>query len=84
MATTHFESIGFMKLFPSATAATPGTTEPGNTTMPQIFVTDGSPNTKLTAPKGSIALSINGSGTTDRVFVNTDGGTTWTSITTAA
>jgi hypothetical protein len=36
------------------------------------------------APQGSLFLRTNGTGTGDRAFINTDGGTTWTAITTAA
>lgn len=37
-----------------------------------------------TAPIGSLYLRTDGSSTTTRAYINTDGGTTWTSITTAA
>lgn len=44
----------------------------------------GSPNGSVTAPKGSYYMNTAGSGVADRAYVNTDGGTTWTNITTAA
>jgi hypothetical protein len=37
-----------------------------------------------TRPKGSLCININGSSTSTRLYVNTDGAGTWTSITTAA
>ncbi len=49
-----------------------------------IFWGTGSPNTALTAPKGSLYLRTDGSTTNDRVYVNTDASTAWTNITTAA
>jgi hypothetical protein len=44
----------------------------------------GSNAPSLSAAKGSLYLRTNGSGTTDRMYVNTDGGTTWTAVTTVA
>lgn len=43
-----------------------------------------SPNGALTAPKGSICLVPNGTGANDRIWINTDSGTTWTSLTAGA
>ena len=47
-----------------------------------IFAGSGAPS--LSAAKGSIYLRSDGSGTGNRMYVNTDGGTTWTAVTTAA
>lgn len=47
-----------------------------------VFFGSGAPT--LTAAKGSLYLRSDGSGVGDRMYVNTDGGTTWTSVTTAA
>lgn len=47
-----------------------------------IYFGSGAPT--VTAAKGSLYLRSDGSGTGDRMYVNTDGGTTWTAITTAA
>jgi len=49
-----------------------------------IFVGSGSPSGALTALKGSLYLRSNGTGTNDRAYINTDGGTTWTAIVTVA
>lgn len=49
---------------------------------PYITVSSVSPPT-FSAPKGSICLSTVGSSATTRVYVNTNGTTGWTSITTA-
>lgn len=38
----------------------------------------------LSAAKGSLYLRSDGSGSTDRAYINTDGGTTWTAINTVA
>jgi len=38
----------------------------------------------FTAPKGTVYSNITGSSTATRLYVNTDGGTTWTNVTTAA
>lgn len=38
----------------------------------------------LTAPKGCLYLRTDGTTTNDRMYINTDAGTTWTAVTTAA
>lgn len=43
----------------------------------------GSSAPTLSAAKGSLYLRTDGTGTTSRAYINTDGSTTWTSITTA-
>lgn len=42
------------------------------------------PNGVITAPAGSLCLVPTGSGAADRLWMNTDSGTTWTSIVTTA
>lgn len=49
---------------------------------PYITVSSVSPPT-FSAPKGSICLSTAGSSTSTRLYVNTNGTTGWTAITTA-
>lgn len=50
---------------------------------PKIIAGSGAP-TGVTAPQGSLYLNVAGSSTSNRLYVNTDGGTTWTNVTTAA
>lgn len=47
-----------------------------------IFFGSGAPT--LSASKGSFYMRSDGSTTNDRAYINTDGGTTWTALTTAA
>lgn len=47
-----------------------------------VFFGSGAPS--LSAAKGSLYLRTDGSGTSNRMYVNTDGATTWTAVTTAA
>jgi hypothetical protein len=47
-----------------------------------IFFGSGAPT--LSAAQGSLYLRTDGSGTNNRMYVNTDSGTTWTAVTTAA
>lgn len=47
-----------------------------------IFFGSGAPT--LSAAKGSLYLRSDGSSTSTRAYINTDGGTTWTNITTGA
>lgn len=44
----------------------------------------GSPNTSVTAAKGSLYLRTDGSSVSTRAYINTDGSTAWTAVTTAA
>lgn len=46
-----------------------------------VFFGDGPPT--LNAAKGSLYLRRDGSGATDRAYINTDGGGTWTALVTA-
>jgi hypothetical protein len=50
----------------------------------QIMCGAGSPNATITATKGSIFSRTDPADATSRIYVNTDGGTTWTNITCAA
>lgn len=43
----------------------------------------GDPNTVVTAPQGSLYLTLDGSSTSTRAYINTDSATAWTAITTA-
>jgi hypothetical protein len=47
-----------------------------------IYFGSGAPT--VSAAKGSLYLRSDGTGTTDRMFVNTNGATTWTAVTTVA
>lgn len=47
-----------------------------------VYAGSGAPT--VSAAKGSLYLRSDGSGTTDRAYINTDGGTTWTAIVTVA
>ena len=47
-----------------------------------IFFGSGAPT--LSAAKGSLYLRSDGTTTNDRAYINTNGSTTWTALTTAA
>jgi len=47
-----------------------------------VFFGSGAPT--ISAAQGSLYLRSDGSGTTNRMYVNTDGSTTWTAVTTVA
>lgn len=49
-----------------------------------IYVGSGSPNTVITAPKGSLYIRTDGSSTSTRLYVNTDAATAWTNFTSGA
>ena len=46
-----------------------------------LYYGSGAPS--FTAPKGSLYLRADGSSTSSRAYINTDGDTTWTAVTTA-
>lgn len=79
MGTTHVESLGFTKVVAHGTA---GSNPDDNAAAPQILC--GSDTPTISAPKGSLYLRTDGSSSSTRAYINTDGGTTWTAITTAA
>jgi hypothetical protein len=66
---------------PAAAAAVAGVAF--GTALVGVYWGTGSPNTALTAPKGSLYLRTDGSTTNDRIYVNTDASTAWTNVTTA-
>jgi len=47
-----------------------------------VYAGSGAPT--FAAKKGSLYLNTAGSSTGDRAYINTDGSTTWTAVTTAA
>jgi len=49
---------------------------------PSIYVTSDVPT--FTAVKGSLCINTGGSGIANRLYINTNGGTTWTNFATAA
>ena len=49
-----------------------------------MCVLSGSGAPSMTAPKGSLYLRTDGDGAANRAYINTDAGTTWTAISTAA
>jgi hypothetical protein len=53
-----------------------------NTSAFGVFTGSGVPT--ISAAKGSLYLRSDGSTTTNRAYINTDGATTWTAVTTAA
>lgn len=53
-----------------------------NNVLANIIRSTGNPT--LSAPKGTVYIKENGSGVADRVWINTDDGTTWTYLTTGA
>jgi hypothetical protein len=48
-----------------------------------IYWGTGSPNTALTAPKGSLYIRTDAGGATERMYINTDASTAWTNATMA-
>lgn len=49
-----------------------------------VKIMSGSGAPTMAAPKGSLYMRTDGSSTSTRAYVNTDGATTWTPVTTVA
>ena len=49
----------------------------------KVLCGNGDPNAVVTATQGSLYLRTDGSSTSTRAYINTNGGTAWTAITTA-
>jgi hypothetical protein len=84
--TGNLIAVGSAKLYSTTTIPAGGITGSGLkfslTTNFGVFFGVGAPT--LSAAKGSIYLRSDGSATNNRLYVNTDGGTTWTAVTTAS
>jgi hypothetical protein len=50
----------------------------------KVGFTSGTGAPTFSASKGTIYVRLDGSSTSTRLYINTDGATTWTSVTTAA
>lgn len=48
----------------------------------KVLTGSGAPT--ISAPKGSLYINLTATTTTTRLYINTDGSTTWTNFTTAA
>lgn len=83
---TTVNAAGFVKAFFATAIPAGGTTGSGllvsSTANFGVFFGSGAPS--LSAAKGSLYLRSDGSATNNRAYINTDGGTTWTALTTAA
>lgn len=79
-------SLGLFTFFPSTAPQAGGSTATSfrisSTSGFGFYWGSGVPT--VTAGKGSLYLRTDGSTTNDRMYVNTDGATAWTSVTTAA
>jgi len=67
---------------PAAASAVPALTM--GSALIGVYWGSGAPGSALTAPQGSLYLRTDGSSTTTRAYINTNGGTTWTAISTVA
>ena len=80
VASTGLQSSLTATAVPATAAAVPAITM--FSSGPSIYVTSNAPT--HTAVKGSLCINTGGSSVSTRMYVNTDGATTWTSFTTAA
>lgn len=80
-------------IFANALSAMSGTAIPAGGAAGKGFLVSSTPNfgvffgsgvPTLSAAKGSLYLRSDGSSTSTRMYINTDNGTTWTAVTTAA
>lgn len=80
-----FSGTGAVTAFSGTAIPAGGTADTGyllsSTAHFGVFFGSGAPS--LSAAQGSLYLRSDGSGVSDRAYINTDGGTTWTSLTTA-
>lgn len=74
--------VGGVRVTTGALSATTGLNLFQGATAASIQVGTGAP--AHSAPKGSLYLRTDGSSTSTRAYINTDGATTWTNFTTAA
>lgn len=85
LAVTGIATMTAVAISASGTATTAGgATGISMGTASAMRICWGSGVPTLTAPQGSLYLRTDGSSTSTRAYINTDGATTWTAITTAA
>ena len=77
ITTINSGSGGLVLAAPAATGVSLGSGGP------KLLVGSGSPSGSVTAPTGSLYLNTAGSTTNDRAYINTNGTTGWTAVTTA-
>ncbi len=78
--------VGLVNLYGASAATAHGSITNAFTfgTSPGVLgVYFGSSTPAISAGKGSLYLRTDGTGVADRAYINTDGGTTWTALTTA-
>ncbi|MGJ0429629.1 beta strand repeat-containing protein [Methylobacter sp.] len=66
------------------TAGTGLTLTPAPATPASLLAGAGDPNGSVTAGQGSIYMNVTGSGVANRLWVNSDGATTWVAVTTVS
>lgn len=86
-AAANVTTIGTTTAGSSVTLKTPATgvvltTGAGN--VANITCGTGDPNTAVTAPQGSLYLRLDGSSTSTRAYINSNGATAWVAVTTAS
>jgi hypothetical protein len=69
---------------PAAAAATPVGIKFSSTANLGVFFGTGAPSGTVSAGKGSLYINTSATTTTTRLYINTDGGTTWATFTTSA
>lgn len=79
---THHQQIGLLDVTSGGNAPTLRPGVPTASQGPILMAGTGAPT--CSAPKGSLYLNITGSSVATRAYINTDGGTTWTAVTTVA
>lgn len=87
ITSTGDQSTAGINVVKSGASATAGGAEAirigtGTTGVLGIYFGSGAPT--VSAPKGSVYLRTDGSSTSTRLYINSDGATTWTNATTAA
>lgn len=83
--TSSVIATGYYHAFSGTATTAGGYANPGfymGNAFMGVFWGSGAPS--VSAAKGSLYLRSDGSTTNNRMYVNTDGGTTWTAVTTAA
>lgn len=77
---TYHEAVGFIP--DAAVGGTTVSVPAERATAPYICSGTGPPT--FAAPKGTLFVNLGGSGTANRLYINTTGSTVWAAVTTAS
>lgn len=79
-----YDATGNQEIVDGITISYDAMTNVATPVTTQASICAGTAAPTFSAKKGTVYINLTGSSTATRMYINTDGGTTWTNVTTAA